>query len=187
MKSEQCTRYQKKNPCTRCRLVISQIHLTVCKPKNEKCRNGEKISDEVFIQPVVVTGAKDKAVKIALDARSLNIATLKEKYQVPNLDKLMKQLAKIIKNENDGESRFTSLDLLYAYDQTELQPETGRHCNFQVIGIRDTKTYAFYTGYYEITTLLPEFQKILDDLLLKIRNNFAFRDDILIVTKGKQK
>ena len=56
-----------------------------------------KINDEVFIQPVVITVKKDKSVKIALDARSLNDAIQKDKYQMPNLDTLMEQVAEIIK------------------------------------------------------------------------------------------
>ena len=47
--------------------------------------NREDISHEVFIQPVVITVKKDGRVKIALDARLLNNAILKEKHQMPNL------------------------------------------------------------------------------------------------------
>ena len=82
----------------------------------------ETVSDEVFIQPVVVTVKKDKTVKIALDARSLNNAILKEKYQMPNLDNLMEPVAEIINSDNQGEVLFTSSDMLYAYGQTDLHP-----------------------------------------------------------------
>ena len=144
----------------------------------------DKISDEVFIQPVVVTVKKDKTAKIALDARSLNNAILKEKYQMPNLDNLMEQIAEIINNDAEGEVLFTSLDMLYAYGQTELHPTTARHCNFQIIGGRATGTYVFNTGCYGLTIMPPEFQKIMDTVLINIRNTFTFIDDILIVTKG---
>ena len=36
----------------------------------------DKISDEMFIQPVVITVKKDRSVKIAMDARSLNNAII---------------------------------------------------------------------------------------------------------------
>ena len=120
----------------------------------------KQISDEVFTQPVVVTVKIDKTVKIAVDARSLNNAILKEKYQMPNLDNLMEQVADIKNSEQEGEVRFTSLDILYAYGQTELHSETARHCNVQIIGGRATGTYAFNTGYYGLTIMPPEFQKI---------------------------
>ena len=38
-----------------------------------------KMTDEMFIQPVVITVKKDRIVKIALDARSLNNVILKDK------------------------------------------------------------------------------------------------------------
>ena len=74
--------------------------------------------------------------------------------------------------------------MMYTYGQTELHPETARHCNFQIIGGRAAGTYAFNTGYYGLTIMPPEFQKFMDKLLHKIQNTFAFIDDIPIVTKG---
>ena len=53
---------------------------------------------------------------------------------MPNLDNLMEQVAEIINDEKEEEVRFTSLDMMYAYGQTELHPETARHCSFQIIG-----------------------------------------------------
>ena len=103
---------------------------------------------------------------------------------MPNLDNLVEQVAEIINDEKEGEVRFTSLDMLYAYGQTELHPETAQHCNFQIIGGRATGTYAFNKGYYDLTIMPPEFQMIMDKLLHNIQNTFAFNDDKLIVTKG---
>ena len=53
---------------------------------------------------------------------------------MPNLDNLMEQVAEIINSDNQGEIMFTSLDMLDANGQTELHPETARHCNFQIFG-----------------------------------------------------
>ena len=46
-----------------------------------------EIKDDVFIHPTVITVKKDRLVKIALDARALNQAIEKDKYQMPNLEK----------------------------------------------------------------------------------------------------
>ena len=146
----------------------------------------DKISDEVFIQPVVITVRKDRSVKIALDARSLNIAIMKEKYQMPNLDSLMEKLSKIVNGKQKGEVLFTSLDMLYAYGQTTLHPDTAKHCNFQIIGGATTGTYAFKTGFYGPTIMPPEFQKIMDKIVRKKTKTFAFIGDILTVTKGSK-
>ena len=146
----------------------------------------DKISDEMFIQPVVIRVKKDRSVKIALDARSLNNAIMEEKYQMPNLDSPMEKIAEIVNGKQEGEVRFTSLDMLYAYGQTTLHPETAKHCNLQKIGGETTSTYAFKTGFYGLTIMPLEFQKIIDNILHKKTKTFAFIDDILIVTKSSK-
>ena len=143
--------------------------------KEGHLRRVQTVSDEVFIQPVAVTVKNDETVQIALDSRSLNIAILKEKYQMLNLDNLMEQVAETTNSDNQGEVLFISLDMLYAYGQTELHKETARHCNFQIVGGRATG--AFNTGYYGLTIMPPEFQKMMDKLLHNIRNLCAFIDD----------
>ena len=64
------------------------------------------------------------------------------------------------------------------------KPETAKDCNFQIIGGQTTSTYAFRTGHYGLTTMPPEFQKIMDRILHNTKNSFSFTDDIQIVTKG---
>ena len=49
----------------------------------------DKVSNNVFIQPTVITVKKDRSVKIALDARALNRAIDKDKYQMPNSEDLI--------------------------------------------------------------------------------------------------
>ena len=144
----------------------------------------DKITDEMFIQPVVITVKKDRSVKIALDARSLKNAILKNKYQMPNLESLMEKVAEIVNDNNDGEVFFTSLDMQYAYGQTIIHHETAKHGNFQIVGGESTGTYAFNIGFYGRTIMPLKFQKIMDQILHKTKNTFTFIDDILIVTKG---
>ena len=52
-----------------------------------------EIKDDVIIQPTVITVKKDRSVKIALDARALNQAIEKDKYQIPNLENLRDMVA----------------------------------------------------------------------------------------------
>ena len=54
-----------------------------------------EIKDDVFIQPTVITVKKDRSLKIALDARVLNRAIDKDKYQMPNLENLDKVAEKL--------------------------------------------------------------------------------------------
>ena len=76
----------------------------------------------------------------------------------------MEQVAEIMNSEKKGAVRFTSLNMMYAYSQTKLHPETARHCNFQNIGGRATGTYAYNTESYGLTIMTPEFKKIMDNL-----------------------
>ena len=122
----------------------------------------DKITDDKIIQPVVITVNKVRSVKISLDARSLNKAILKNKYQMPNLESLMEKVAEIVNDNKDDEVFFTSLDTQYAYGQTILHPETAKHCNFQIVGGESTVTYTFNTGYYGLTIIPHDFQKMMD-------------------------
>ena len=138
----------------------------------------------MFIQPVVITVKEDRSVKIALAAGSLNNALIKNKYQMPNLENLMEKVGEIVNDNKGGEVFFTSLNMQYAYGQTNLHPETAKDCNFQIVGGESMGTYAFNTVYYGLTVMPPEFQKIIDQILHTTKNTFTFIGDILIVTKG---
>ena len=73
--------------------------------------------------------------------------------------------------------------MTYAYDQIPLHHMTAKHCNFQIIGRESTGTYRFVTGFFGLSVMPTEFQKVMDILLAKFREVFVFIDDILIVTK----
>ena len=141
-----------------------------------------EIKDDVFIQPTVITVKKDRSVNIALDARALNQATDKDKYQMPNVENLLDMVAEKLDVET-GEAWFSSV-MTYAYGQVPLHISTAKHCNFQIIGGESTGTYRFVSGFYGLSVMPTEFQKVMDLLLAKFREVFVFIDDILIVTKG---
>ena len=62
----------------------------------------EKIRDDVFIQPTVISVKKDKSVKIALNARALNEFIAKDKDQMPNLDNLSDLIAEKLDEKEQG-------------------------------------------------------------------------------------
>ena len=53
-----------------------------------------------FISPIVITVKKDKYVKLALDAKVLNKAILKNKYQMPDINSLIDSISQHISNSN---------------------------------------------------------------------------------------
>ena len=117
----------------------------------------EKLQDDVFVQPTVLTVKKDNSVKIALDARALNESIAKDKYQMPKLEKLMDMIAE--KFDKEKVDAYLSVDMTYAYGHVPLHELTKKHCNFQIVGGKSTGTYRFKTGYYGLTVMPTEFQK----------------------------
>ena len=63
-----------------------------------------EIKDNVIIQPTVITVKQVRSVKIALDARALNQAIDKDKYQMPTLETLLDMVAEKLdtKKEKHG-------------------------------------------------------------------------------------
>ena len=80
---------------------------------------------------------------------------------MPNLHILFDMIAERLKNEN-GETWYSSVDMTYAYGHVPLHPVIAKHCNVQLIGCEATGTYGFVTGFYDLTVLPPEFQKVMD-------------------------
>ena len=144
------------------------------------------MTDKEFIQPVVITVKRDKSLKIALDARELNNELNKDKDQMPNLEHLVDIVAEQLDNSVKGQAWYTSLDMRYAFGQVPLDKGTARHCNFQIIGGKATGTYRFITGFYGLTVMPTEFQKVMDKELSSLANTYVFLDDILVVTEGNR-
>ena len=120
-------------------------------------RKIDKITDEMLIQPVVITAKKDIGVKIALDARSVNNVILKNKYRMPDLESFMDKRTEIINSKKEGEVLFTSLGMLFAYGQTDLRQNTepgySKTWEFSDCWRETTGTYAFNIGFYALPTM----------------------------------
>ena len=56
----------------------------------------DKIQDDVFIHPTVITVKIEKSVKNALDGRALNQSIAKGKCQMPNLDNLFDMIVETL-------------------------------------------------------------------------------------------
>ena len=78
------------------------------------------------------------------------------------------------------------MDLKYAYSQPNLDPETARHCNFNIISGERTGTYRFITAFYGLTDMPAAFQKVMDYTLVGLQNTYCFLDDIIVVSRGSK-
>ena len=120
-----------------------------------------------------------------MNAKTINRAIHKNKYQMHNIDCLMNSITQTITQASDeGEVLFSTIDLRNAYSQLPLDPETVKHCNFNIIGGQATGTYGFNTGFCGLIDMPAEFQKGVDITVANPTNTFSFLDDIIIVTGG---
>ena len=72
----------------------------------------------------------------------------------------------------------------YVYSQLNLDPETGNHCNFNILSGIMMGTYRFHSGFYGLTNMTAELQKAMDFTLIGLKNNYCFLDDKFVVSKG---
>ena len=62
----------------------------------------EKCSDKQFISPIVITVKEDQTVKLALDSKKINKYIDKNKYQMPNIDLLLDNIAQVVKSDKSN-------------------------------------------------------------------------------------
>ena len=144
----------------------------------------QECSDKYFVSPIVITVKIDGSIKLAFESRKLNKQVHKSKYQMPNIDEQVDGISQIIAERKAGDVYFTTLDLTYAYGQVSLEQKTSEQCNFSLVGGKSTGTYRFKNGFYGLTSMPAEFQKVIDNLLKELSQANAFIDDILIASKG---
>ena len=133
----------------------------------------DKCSDRQFISPIVITVKKHQTVKLALDSKKIKKFIHKNKYQMPNIDLLLDNIAQVVKSDKRKQMLFSKLDLRYAYSQIPLDQKTREQCNFSLIGGNATGTYQFPTGFYGPTDMPAKFQKAIDLTLTNGTNTYA--------------
>ena len=130
--------------------------------------------DKYLISPIVVTVKKNRTIKLELDSKILNKAIPKNKYQMPKIDTLIESISQQINAPSSQDTYFSTLDLKYEYGQLNLDTNTAKHCNFNIISGDMTGSYRFQTGFYGLTDMPAEFQKALDYTLIGPKNTCCF-------------
>ena len=103
-----------------------------------------EITEICFVNPAIITVKKDKSVKIALESKKLNEATIKGKTQMPNMEELISRISRKISEEKEGEIWPTKLDFENAYGQIKLDDETPNLCIFTIMGGEFRGYYRFW-------------------------------------------
>ena len=133
--------------------------------------------------PIVVTVQKDQTAKLALDSKKIIKYLHKNKYQMPKKDSLLDNLAHVVKSDKSKQTLFSTLDFWYAYSQIPVDNSTREQCNFSPFDGNAIGTYQFETGFNAFTDLPAEFQKAIDQTLIKCTETYDYVDDKLMVTK----
>ncbi|GJR29836.1 putative reverse transcriptase domain-containing protein [Tanacetum coccineum] len=144
----------------------------------------QELSDKGFIRPssspwgapVLFVKKKDGSLRMCIDYRELNKLTVKNRYPLPRIDDLFKQL--------QGSSVYSKIDLRSGYHQLRVREE-------------DISKTAFRTryGHYEFQVMpfgLTNAPAVFMDLMNRVCKPYldkfviVFIDDILIYSKNKQ-
>ena len=144
----------------------------------------QEYSDEYFVSPIVITVKKDGSIILALESRELKKQVHKNMYQMPNIVEQVDGISQLIAERKAGDVYVTTLDFTYAYGKVSLEQKTSEQCNFSLVGGKSTGTSRFRNGFYGLTSMPAEFQKVIDNLLKEFTQANAFIDDILIASKG---
>ena len=82
--------------------LLTEGHIT----KLDKC------TSDCFIARIVITVKKDDSIKLAMNAKLINLQLLfKNKYKMPNVDELIDGVSQIVTENKEGTLYFTVLDL----------------------------------------------------------------------------
>ena len=64
-----------------------------------------------FISPIVITVKEDQTVNLALDSKKINKLIHKNKYQMPNIELLLDNIAQVVKSDKFKQTLFSTLNL----------------------------------------------------------------------------
>ena len=104
---------------------------------------------------------------------------------MPNVDNLIDTKQQNLNTNASNETAyFSGLDLKNAHSQINLDAETSRHCNLNIVGGECTGTYRFITGFYGLIDMPAAFLKVMNYRFFGLNIKHCFLDNINIAIRG---
>ncbi|KAA8495820.1 Transposon Ty3-I Gag-Pol polyprotein [Porphyridium purpureum] len=133
-------------------------------------------SQSPFGAPVLFVKKKDGSMRMCVDYRALNDATVKDRYPLPNMDELLDRLG--------AAHCFSKLDLASGYHQLRVRGEDVPKTAFQT----RYGQFEFRVMPFGLCNAPAAFQRAMNELFVDLLDKtvIVYLDDILVFTKDRQ-
>ena len=126
--------------------------------------------------PVLFVKKRDGSMRMCVDYRALNAATIKNKYPLPRINDLFEQL--------EGACVFSKIDLRSGYHQLKIRPQDVPKTAF----VTRYGLYEFLVMSFGLTNAPAYFMNLMNSVFMDCLDKFVvvFIDDVLIYSRSEE-